>query len=601
MSVFFISLILHEVCNLFVPIIHFNPDELGAIAAAAKLAGCDWSGIWSVANAYYGAIFGIVYTPFFFLIDDPFVLYQIMLLFIAIVHSFCSVIAFKVLNQFYNIKDLYALIGAICCSFFTAWRASNVMNEGILILSVWCCFYFILKLQCTDTNEKKVLDTVLLNLFIGMALLSHTRSIIILISVIVVIVFYRVINRKHLVNLPAFIISLVVILIVTQVLLSVVKNNVFEMNSIGEEMNNTVAGVTSRLSINDSQTGRLTLKGITGFFDMLFGNIYTIFIISVGGVYLAGCQFINDFFGSLKRRFFVRDGQAERVDNSLLWGEMFCCVGLAASLVAYSIINWSYALAAKENDIVISYYLYPRYFGIFFGPLLVGLLVRIYNKKIKYWISSAILFIVVSLYCFWSFIYQFSEQGGDVFDSWRVTAPFTFAVNWRSERYFEHYVVAAIVVLMVFILLGILSKRKKRMLVLVVAFTTLYYQYSFNTVVFERGISKYTYDLVDSTYKVFRENEKLNKTFDEIYIDDEVNRRAPYILQFLMRDKKVILNSPEENKDDIIILAATDKSEKYEGFSYVQLDDNEFLYVKGEKAIVYLENSGILLKNVNVY
>ena len=588
------TFLVHILCNFCVPMIHFNPDELGAISGAAQLAGKDWTTLWGEVQAYYGVVFGSLCTPLFIFIKNPFILYQSLMAVMALGHSLIAPLTFNLLYKYFKIDSLkYCFIGSVGTSFMVAWRASNVMNETPLLLCVWLVFYLILYLE--KNPEKKNLGTVLLVIVLAVSYLSHTRAVIIIIATVMTLMVYHIFNKKSLINIRTFFFASILCVIVSYVLLKLIETGVFNVQANGN-LHNSLASMGDVLKVNTGEERRASLEGLKGFLDMLLGNTFACGIVTFGTAWIFVGYMLKECW--IKGKAFFR---REKIHvDTMFYPGFFCVLGLGGSLVAYSILNTTYAMVAKQQGLIISYYLYPRYFGIYFSPIFLLLLVWFYKKKEEkfgIFFFSIILFISSSLYIFVRYIYEDAKAGGDVLDAWRILLPLTFSTDWRKPIYFYHYVWCMLLIIAL-ILLWLFLFKKKKILILVCCLSILsMYQYVIETVIFDSGISKYTYELVDDTYNLLQGNKEVLKKIDTIYIDSEANRRVPYVLQFLFSDKEITVGFPEKNG----VVMTTRNPEFIEellngDYKTVQAGEEEYLLIKGEKYQKLFEEAGYRLE-----
>ena len=79
-------------------------DESFLFMPAAEWAGYDWSGLEGLYR-YYGYGFIVFLTPLFRLIDDPVLLYRIMVFLMILCQAAAAPISYHIMTQFFSMKD----------------------------------------------------------------------------------------------------------------------------------------------------------------------------------------------------------------------------------------------------------------------------------------------------------------------------------------------------------------------------------------------------------------------------------------------------------------------------------------------------------------
>lgn len=601
---FCISFIIHLICNFFVPIMHFVPDELGAITAAAQMAGYGWEAFWAENQVYYGVVFGTIFTPFFLFIKNPFVLYQCMLAIVAFFHSLIAPISFLMMTKYCKLdKNTLVFVGAIGCSFLTAWRSTNVMNETPLLICVWLVSYLLLSLQICENKKKKIINTVYLIVVLSFSYLSHTRGLIVIIATLLTVIVYFCVRKKSLVHGPTFVGLGLVTIMLTRKIISFIEIKFYAKN-INGNLHNSLESMGEVLRVDSGGARRLSIQGLAGFLDMLCGNLYAIFLITFGLAFLGIIIVLRKYIKYAVS--LVTKKNVERIDNIDFAG-LFCALGLGGSLISYSILNMAYAMAAYDTKTTISYYLYPRYFGIYFGPLFIIIIYAICKEKLSYKFIGCVtlgMYFLVTVYSFIRYIYDCAIKGGDILDAWRVLLPLTFTTQWNKSISFNDFIWCTLLVSLIFLIGIVLCKvsRKKQFVMLMTGL--LIYQYVITSIVYDRGISLYCLNLVDQTYELLKDS-GISNDISEIYVANEANRRSIYLLQYLFPDK-IVHGEPPKNREDNTIVFTTKpienmEMELYQDYQYVVVDSGEFfegVLVKGDDICKKLEEAGFSVLSI---
>ena len=142
---FFFLVVFQITCNLCVVSPRSLPDEIGAIALGARMAGYDWTYVLTHPAYYYGSIEAPFLFPFFKIIREPRILYQCLIGVGVILRSLPAFICGRILTDFFKIDNFWNISGiTICACLFTPTRGTNIDNEPALILIGWIIFYLLL-------------------------------------------------------------------------------------------------------------------------------------------------------------------------------------------------------------------------------------------------------------------------------------------------------------------------------------------------------------------------------------------------------------------------------------------------------------------------
>lgn len=112
------------------------------------------------------------------------------------------------------------------------------------------------------------------------------------------------------------------------------------------------------------------------------------------------------------------------------------------------------------------------------------------------------------------------------------------------------------------------------------------YCYGFNTICQRGKIEKINYSYADASYKLFR---KVDLSDCKVYVQDKTipltMQGSLYEVQFLNPRTKLYKGNPQDEKEAVYL--CFDEKPKEElincGYFFYRLDENEFIYVKGEE------------------
>ncbi|MCR4625759.1 MAG: hypothetical protein K5795_07335 [Lachnospiraceae bacterium] len=191
-------------------------DEVGILANSAYAAGYDWTETtYTMGGFYYKYGISILYAPFLKLIDDPYILYKVLLSVNVFLYAFVPVIAYTIQKKHLHMKRLVAVLFAItvgaipCCFIFQLYAKADSM----LIVLPWAVLYLIMELSGLTGGRKKAVLSILLAAVGIYSYMVHTRGLVIIIALILTIILAGVLNKKCIVNIPAFLVTAAVLLL----------------------------------------------------------------------------------------------------------------------------------------------------------------------------------------------------------------------------------------------------------------------------------------------------------------------------------------------------------------------------------------------------
>lgn len=590
---FFLCLILQLYLNSKIPVMRSLPDELGAVALAAKSVGYDWTYVLTHPTMYYGsASFPFVY-PFFRLIKDPIILYQCLLAVGASLRTIPCIICIEMMYRFFNIKcEIYLFVSGLIAVFIMPTRASNFDNEPILILICWMIIYTLgVLLKMPDKRIQKKYSCILA-LLLGYSMLAHTRALVYVIALIGVCILYYFSLGKQLINFKFFVPCFTLMYVVDQVIINWVIKNIYTFTETVENIANTSDSLFRTIFSHIKRM--IEPYGIQSFFDILCGNIWVVFVF--------GCGMVVIFFISIL--YSIRF-EKRLIDYIGLYGVL----GLTI-IMGGVCINWlDSAINVHVSQANISRgHFYLRYYSLFFPPIIFWGLVTIYRhwdilRRPMRWTIGCVYLCVK--WCLMSFIPK-DNLGKKNSDWFYYFMPLSGKIKeWPNAiQNYAYYMCSTLTALCICIILFRLIKTKKIYIAISVYACMLIYQYWFGCYYFDRPFSESdNYEkAANAIYECRSENTEIWENIEEVtYINDTYGPQ--YILQFILLDKKVILEYPDADSSEAIIitnnLSQIDyKSIKAEEYRTVKLDDNEILLIKGESLANKFTEAGYILEGL---
>ena len=169
-----------------------------------------------------------------------------------------------------------------------------------------------------------------------------------------------------------------------------------------------------------------------------------------------------------------------------------------------------------------------------------------------------------------------------------------FALANRHQVRTRVYLFGVLICCLLFTVMYVALLRKKLMIPVLLLSLLMPYQYMYNGIVTDGVISKSNYSTANSGSVLLGEfSKEFLELEDTIYLKDMGTRVFTY--QFLVPDMKVVGSSPKDLSQASIVIAKTGKDETLldAGFSLAKLDNNEYLYIKGEDLLEAFKALGV--------
>ena len=243
---------------------------------------------------------------------------------------------------------------------------------------------------------------------------------------------------------------------------------------------------------------------------------------------------------------------------------------------------------------------YIRYNQIYYGPFFVagiGCLYQ-YREKLKNYLKgSVLLFVIVVLGWFvlnLPYIKNVAVAG-------RVYMPFGYLWNRITDTDYSAgmYLTAMLVVAICFIAFVLLLWKGKLKTCMLLFTLVLVYEYIMGGILIDAPKSENYVNRASATYEIFQQAEEQEKGDilpKELYIsiNEGGSMKRTYTYQFLLYDYRIIWELPPEEMTEAIVLANKSSGQELFEMGYLRcrLDNNEYLYVKGEALLTLFEELG---------
>lgn len=347
-------------------------DEGPALASAAYFSGKDWSSISSI-SAYYGFGYYGLFAPLFEMTDNPYVIYFVIVQINAFVQALYGVIAFRIMRKFLKVDNFFIVTISSCiCSYLTTVRPV-VYNEVPLVLLNWLIALTLCILVKIGTDSrKKNIGTLFLFGLMAYAFTIHTRSIILLLALLLLVLVYRICYEEWLISLRMIPFGIIFV-VVARECVELVQNLVWK-----SEDRISVANTTINLGIDSLKIFDLTTW--KSFFLVFIGQISTINLFS-GGLFIMSLYIIVKYV--LLNWKALKNKSDNRYYAVLTLMFLLCCFGM----IIGQAMSWMYAIyPSLQNDEVGNVHAYKafsyvRYMGAFIGPFILCSLAIIQKNK----------------------------------------------------------------------------------------------------------------------------------------------------------------------------------------------------------------------------
>lgn len=561
-------------------------DELATMSGAAYFAGLDWSGVISNAG-YYGSGFSALFFPLFLLTDNPFVIYKGMLIGASAFQALIAPISFHILSRYFKVERKALLIPAsLACSFMVVTRTTIFYNEHILIFISWVAAWLLCILATTDEKGKKRLYTLLLTALFGYALTIHTRALTYWLALGAVIVFYGWVHRKWLVSPLVFAGGGVVFYVLGNKFVDLVQKGIWLAGN--QPLRNESVVIHPPTDLLSPDTWQ-------AWFSIIFGQLNTISAVTGGFILLSVIiAFCVIWKGIVKR-------QGEPLYTAVLVFFFLCC---GATIFAQSFSWLGGVIGGIQEGYGTKIYgmkavTYVRYFGPYVGPVFMCGLSVLFSRqeKLKQYLRvTAVLYAVLTLvWCVLILPYI-----KDSFTTMEVYM--AFAGSKRQEADIWKYLMGVIVPLLVFLIWMWLWKRKKTGWIPVILCFFLFYQYSYNAFYYDAACSWKSIKHANGGYTFVKRLEDEKESVPErIYVVDRRKKKdhfTYYEYQILLNRYQIVPGVPKDTENTLVFCNRKGDEELIKaGYQYVKLDQNEYLYVKGENMVNMVEEQGKTLKS----
>ena len=600
---FLLLFIFQIALNIFEVVPRSLPDEIGAMAAAVKLSGNDWSYVLAQSGKYYGFGTAVFMFPVFMLFKNPLVIYQIILGWGAFLRTVPVLFCFDIAKRIKIQNRLTVILISVISVIGTPTRSTNIDNEPMLILLAWAIFYLLILLQDAGKKRRTVYSGVL-GLVLAYSLTVHTRAYLLILGTAIAVILYLIIYRKSLINYLSFVPVCGFGSAIAFILQNIVKQKVYTCAEYTEVvLDNTLSSASGGIAQTLSDT-LFTGEGIRAFITVICSNLWIIFVFYAGIIVITVARIISWVIKRIIPKAFINpDNESDKGSTDVLMiSAMFAITVFLVSLAALGIVwlgsaieVWDYRKEMARG------FFYLRYVGNTFGPVLFTGCIYLYFSKIKgrYFAIPVVSLILIVKYMISSVISVAISNGHLHGDWFGYFSPLAFSDSrWNgNNQNILYYVIATAVSVALFGLIFSLNRKGKKNFALTVLAVLLVYEYAFSAITWDGSFShsKNYYGIVNETVRLVNNTSFFEDTERVYYIDDVYGRQ--FVVQFVLFDKQLISDAPSKiNDDTVILISDLNNLNKYRSvlpdqLYCIKLDEDEYVLTanpgRKEKLISY--------------
>lgn len=547
---FFLVFLIHILTNLNYKAIvqSIGNDERVTMVGAATLAGLDWSDIVKKAK-YYGIGYTILMAPLFKLTDNPFILYQGMLLYNAVLYAASAVLCFRLMRKLCGKpketkENLYCLFFSIA-AVFVPFKFVFIINEHMLTFLNWLLLTLLVKVAELFSEHKKresVKYVVVMFLIMMYALVVHTRGLTFWLAVAIVLLVLFLLHhlriRYWLIGITGAVGGYVLMQRVVKLIQRVIWNN------DGSVMLNSTEQLT--------ESSQLKLTYFKHLVNWIFPSTTVLsqvntMTIATGGLFLFAIIFSIGIIIQLIRKKKCPTGTALLLLVTALFTGLCVFITICGQSVIWMPNAYEITDHAEKMEAIFGKRakLYIRYFTCYSGPavMLAGIYVMRFKKTVKTYLLISIgafaglSALVISIVGKW--YAQFTLVESPVY---QLFLPFVF---WSEKEYLtrEVFWMTALIAFVIFVLWVVLVLFDKRLIMAVLVAGLMLYQYEY--------LANTCYK--DFSDKIYAENYPVYEmltTVDTAYGLDKTiyvpaGTYSEMALQFYLNRYKFILDTPE--------------------------------------------------------
>lgn len=264
---FAFSVVVNALLSMYMELPEIHPDEIGVAGIAAYYSGHDWSGLMSGIGHYCGYIQALIYTPLFMFFSNPYALYKAMLVTNGVIISIIPLIAYNIAARLGIESVRKKTVIAMCCGFYITYLTYSkfIWNEAVCSLMPWLLIWCVMTAWQRNRSSSRFSMSLLTGFMCALAFAAHQRLIAVIMALVITVIVAQILSGEKILNLPAFMASLVVSFIAENFAAELIKLSVWK----GGITSGTLGTEAWRLNDFSGENGAYR------FFASIFGHNYT--------------------------------------------------------------------------------------------------------------------------------------------------------------------------------------------------------------------------------------------------------------------------------------------------------------------------------------
>lgn len=267
------ALTLHLLMTRAATIFNLTPDEYSVTAIAAYLNGLDWSPTVSTGG-YYGYFQSLFYVPVFWVTDDPYLRYRLMLVVNGLFVSFIPVIVYWLSRRAFEVNKPAAAVFSLLCGMYPSYMLLTkfTWNETMCVLLPWVFALLMYKSFDCKSALKKQMFSCLGGLTLAAAYATHGRMLsLVAAGIVLELVVFFTMKRTRAFSFIGFFGGAAVGLFVDKLLKGYFQSALWNVGSGRASPTNTIEKMLEQLF---GENGKFT---IARFFETLIGHFFYFF------------------------------------------------------------------------------------------------------------------------------------------------------------------------------------------------------------------------------------------------------------------------------------------------------------------------------------
>lgn len=549
MPLFLAMLIIHLIVMIKEMAPYFSTDEIGVVASAAFFSGYDWSGVFNKIQSYYGFGQALFYLLPVRLIDDPVLLYRVMLFICSVTASLIPVVAYRIASSCLPYGNKWTkMIIAFAAGAYPTYLiyAKWVWYESLLGLIQWLIIALLVRCAAKRGNREALLTSISLGLLLAFSIAVHNRAIGNVAAVVISILLLRTRFGIRTVHFPGLIAAFLPAFVAVTGVKEYLLKHLWQ--SASSEVNNTLT--KNAISFFSGMNGDMIWSMLTGLFGHLFYAIYSsggiaILTFSIFVVLVFMPRLIeSDVVIAENVHVEVCATDAIRSRDSAGYRNLIITLVFGVSIFLVSVLISVAFLREGILDGRGDYFIYGRYFSSTIGILIFAAIIWRYSScRLSH--ALVVLPALMSIFLAVGFLLLLSPRVNErlsIADTPIILlAPF-FQYNAVGEIERVNFF-GCVAILSAFILvITILIIRKSRLLLgLIVATSILLYAYVSQSIILPASTD--SYQQVKVMAEFVAEVGMVDSEWPVVYYADTENRKpwAETKLQYAIKQTPMVL------------------------------------------------------------